>query len=90
MQDVKEFEQTYKTFMDSFKRISSATTSREVDELEIKCVRTLQLMEAQIGYVGRGLYDETIRRRRDISSGIANAPVEKAEPVKKAKKSRKK
>ena len=88
MQDVKEFEQTYKTFMDSFKRISAATSSHEVDELEIKCVRTLQLMEAQIGYVGRGLYDETIRRRREISAGVVTEP--KAEPVKKARKSKKK
>lgn len=82
MQDIKEFQQTYATFMDAFNRISKARTSREVDELEIKCVRTLQLLEAQIGYVGRGLYDEVLLRRRAISAGLP----EEEKVVKKGKK----
>lgn len=83
MQDFKEFEQTHDTFVKDFKKISSIETTEELNSLEMRIVRTLQLMEAQIGYMGRGLYEEMSKRRSELARGIEAPEPEKKKPAKK-------
>ena len=86
MRDVEEFKQTYVTFMKYFNDIKAARSYAEVDELEKRLVRTLQLMEAQMGYVGRGVYDEVTQKRRELMVGDTPAPLPEKKPKKKSKK----
>lgn len=82
MQDFKEFEQTHDIFVKDFKKISSTDTTEELNSLEMRIVRTLQLMEAQIGYMGRGLYEEMSKRRVELANGV-KAPEPEKKPAKK-------
>lgn len=83
MQDFKEFEQTHDMFVKDFNKISSTETTEELNSLEMRIVRTLQLMEAQIGYMGRGLYEEMSKRRVELANGFKAPEPEKKKPTKK-------
>ena len=89
------YEEAAKTFRDIECELESLDTCYEIpelDKIETRTVRMLQLLEAQIGSIGAELYSNIKMRRAAISQGKF-APVEKQEaekPVKKTTKRSKK
>lgn len=79
MEDIKALKTTFDRFLDDVKKIDTMTDFRELDDLEIKLVRMLQLMEAEIGYTGRGLYDMIQARRAAIRNGDVKTEEKKNE-----------
>lgn len=69
MDDIKALEKTFNQFLSGVKELDTTYNFNDLNQLEMKLVRTLQLMEAEIGYAGRGLYDMIQDRRRKISAG---------------------
>lgn len=69
MEDIEALKKTFDRFLEDVKKIDEISNFRELDQLEIKLVRMLQLMEAEIGYTGRGLYDMIQARRMLIRQG---------------------
>lgn len=69
MDDIKALEKTFNQFLSGVKEIDTTYNFSDLSQLEMKLVRTLQLMEAEIGYTGRGLYDMIQERRRKIGAG---------------------
>ena len=97
---MKTFEDAAKTFRDfecELERLDDTYEIAKLDEIEMRSVRILQLLEAQIGSIASELYTTIKMRRADILQGKYK-PVEKkaepkaekpAKPAKKAKKAKK-
>lgn len=95
---MKSFEDAAKTFREfecELERLDGTYDIAKLDEVEMRSVRILQLLEAQIGSIAAELYSAIKMRRAGILQGkyatpVKEEPAEKApKPVKKAKSSKK-
>lgn len=97
---MQSFEDAAKTFRDFECELESLDDTYDIDKLdqiEMRSVRILQLLEAQIGSIASELYSVIKMRRADILQGKFNQaekkdepkaekPAKKTKPAKKAKK----
>lgn len=99
MKNIENMQDTFKEFKKTIGNIQKATSSPEIAELELECVRKLQLAEVQIAMCGYDLKEIVTARRRELVEGKAQpgpkaeaeAEVKtEAEPKSEAKTSRKK
>lgn len=70
MKALDEFKETLSRFDSAVDAIKAASDSRTVSAREMEAVRTLQLLEAQIGFIGQDLYQLVTSRRVAIQRGI--------------------
>lgn len=94
---MKTFEDAAKTFREfecELERLDDTYEIAKLDEVEMRSVRILQLLEAQIGSIASELYTTIKMRRADILQGKYKPAEKKVEPkaekpAKKAKKAKK-
>lgn len=63
MKNFNEFIETVETFKKDLSRVQEAKDFKELNDLETKCVRELQLMIVQVELCGRDL--KALRDKRD-------------------------
>ena len=69
MENVNRLNDTINTFVNDVKKIAEVKTFAEVDSLERKALRELQLAEVEVAMAGRDLYAVVQQRRRAIRAG---------------------
>ena len=80
MDDIKALEKTFNQFLSGLKELDTTHNFNDLNKREMKLVRNLQHIEAEIGYAGRGLYDMIQDRRRKIGTGeVGETNKEKAD-----------
>lgn len=94
---MKAYEEMCKTLRELECELESLDDTYDIgklDQVEMRIVRILQLLEVQIGYIGSDLYAEVKQRRARINAGEFNgveAPLtEEEKPVEAPKKTTKK
>lgn len=70
MKALDEFKETLSRFDSAVDAIKAASDSKTVSAKEMEAVRILQLLEAQIGFIGQDLYQLVTSRRVAIQRGI--------------------
>ena len=98
---MKTFEDAAKSFREfecELERLDDTYDIAKLDEIELRSVRILQLLEAQIGSIASELYSTIKMRRADILQGkfkqveekkVAEEKPAEKKPAKKAKKAKK-
>lgn len=71
MKNIDNMQDTFKEFKKTIGKIQKATSSSEIAELELECVRKLQLAEVQIAMCGYDLKEIVTARRRELVEGKA-------------------
>lgn len=91
MKNIDNMQDTFKEFKKTVGKIQKATSSSEIAELELECVRKLQLAEVQIAMCGYDLKEIVTARRRELVEGkVQPEPKAEVEAEPKAKTSHKK
>lgn len=81
MKNIDNMQDTFKEFKKTIGKIQKATSSSEIAELELECVRKLQLAEVQIAMCGYDVKEIVTARRRELVEGkVQLEPEAKAEP----------
>lgn len=63
MENSKKFFETVETFKKDLESVEKAKSIQDLNELELKCVRELQLMIVEVEMCGRDL--RSLREKRD-------------------------
>lgn len=79
MKNIENMQDTFKEFKKTIGKIQKATSSPEIAELELECVRKLQLAEVQIAMCGYDLKEIVMARRRELVESKAQ-PEPEPEP----------
>ena len=70
MKALEEFNETLSRLNSAIRSIEIARDSKTISAKEMEAVRTLQLLEAQIGFIGQDLYHLVTTRRVAIQRGL--------------------
>ena len=69
MENCDKFFETVDQFKKDIKLVSKAKDLKELNDLELKCVRELQLMVVEVEMCGRDLRAAREKRDREIRNG---------------------
>lgn len=94
MQSFEDAAKTFREFECELERLDDTYDVAKLDQVEMRAVRILQLLEVQIGGIGAELYSVVKQRRAAILQGKyapkAEAKVEEPAPAQAPKTTRKK